>query len=258
MLSPLHNRILTIVALFAMHTLWPPLLVAQSEQAVGFFEQGLELQLERDYDGALAAYTAAEATGWTSTELLLNTSAAALSSGDLGRARLAAERAALLSPRDADVQHNIEVIRHAAGETAIVPRNIVQSVRFSIEAIIGRTGLLIFSWIFWMGFLILAGVFLLGISRKPLVRRSLLILSPIVLITLLMTVEAHRDRTATHAVAMSPTPLYLNAGEEHARITEIPAGRLLRIRRSEGDWREVRLASGEIGWIPGGVIEQIR
>lgn len=258
MLSPLHNRILTIVALFAMHTLWPPLLAAQPEQAVALFEQGLELQVERDYDGALAAYAAAEATGWTSTELLLNTSAAALSSGDLGRARLAAERATLLSPHDADVQHNLEIIRHAAGETALVPRNIVQSVRFSIEGMIGRTGLLILSWILWTGCLILAGIFLLGISKRPLVRRSLLILSPIVLITLLMTVEAHRDRTATHAVSMSPSPIYLSAGEEHARIAEIPAGRLLRIRRSEGDWREVRLASGEIGWVPLGVIEQIR
>lgn len=233
------------------------LVATQPNQAHTFFDQGHELQLQQDYDGALAAYAAAEASGWTSPELLLNMSAAAFSAGDLGRARLAAERAVLLSPRDPDIRHNLDLIRHATGELAPVPQYFLQSVRFTIERMIGRISLLTISWIIWIGFLTLAGLYLLGISRTDLVRRSSLILAPFVLFTLFMVIESHRDRLTPAAVTMTTTPIYQNAGEEHARITEISAGRILKIHRSEGDWREVRLTSGEIGWVPARVIEQV-
>jgi Flp pilus assembly protein TadD len=129
-------------------------LAAQADdraEAERLFTLGVALAEEGDLAGAAAAFEGALATGWTSPALAFNLARTYHASGDLGRARLHAERAARLAPRDAEVQALRLRTERAAGD----PPARAPTATGAALAWVGRrvpAGLaLVLAWGLWMG-----------------------------------------------------------------------------------------------------------
>lgn len=219
---------------------------------------GNALYEDGDYRGALAAYEGATASGWTSTALLLNTSAAALQARDLPRARLAAERAARLAPRDADVLHNLALVRRAVGEPSPRPPTAAAAAVAWLETRVGGAPLAAAALLLWTALFALLAVRLVRGRGPPLRRRAMLGLAPLALLALGAAMAVSHEQTLPRAVALTTeVPLARQPGDTHAADNHLRAGQLVRLGASRGEWRHVRAADGSEGWVETAAIEEV-
>ena len=75
-----------------------------------------QLYVAGHYDEAIQLYEAQVARGVQDSVLFFNLGNAYFQQGDIGRAVLNLERAAQLAPRDADIAHNLNLVREQTTE----------------------------------------------------------------------------------------------------------------------------------------------
>jgi tetratricopeptide (TPR) repeat protein len=212
--------------------------------------QGDALYEEGDYRGALAAYDGAAASGWTSPTLLLNASAAALRAGDLPRARLAAERAARLAPRDADVRHNLALVRAAVGEPPERPNTASAAAVAWLAANVGAAPLAAGALVAWLALFALLGLRVVHGGWPTTQRRLAMVVGPLALLAIVAAFAVSHHESAPRAVALAEeAPLARQPGDTREAAGYLRAGQLVRVGASRGAWRHVRAADGTAGWV---------
>ena len=220
----------------------------------GDYKKSIEL-----YEKVIAEHLA---KGEESPELYYNLGNAYFRDNQIGKAILNYNRALLLSPGDSDIRHNLR-FANTRIEDKIVPsnrffltdwfnsiQNLFNSNTWGIIAIglfflfLGCMGIFLFVRILWMRksafytgivifvLMIAANVFAFNQKNVRIHRNSAVIMAPAV------------------SIRTSPDP---NSKE----LFQLHEGTTVRIRKTDGDWYEIEIANGSVGWIPKDYIEII-
>ena len=243
------------VALFAA----PRLGSAQSE----IFERGNQLYQQGDFAGAVEAYEAVRSAGFESADLHYNLGNAYFKTGQLGRSILEWERARTLAPGDADASANLELARSLTADAVEpLPRFWLFTALQWWVALLPR-GLLIGivggAWL-----LVCGGVVIRILSRAPEARRAatwvaaaagviVLVLGANLAVRELRLGQPELGVVLATAVPVRSAP----AEEDDLTLFEIHEGTRVRIDERTGDWAEVVLDDGKVGWVPADVLEVI-
>jgi tetratricopeptide (TPR) repeat protein len=252
------RRALAFVLAFAAAAPWTPA-AAQEE----IFERGNLLYQEGDFAGAIEAYETVRGAGFESAALHYNLGNAYFKAGELGRSILEWERALLLSPGDPDALANLELARSlTADAVAPLPRFWLFSALDWWVRLVPRRPLILLVTAAWL--LTGLGVVARILVRRPDVRRLgtwAAISGGIVVVlfgTNLMVRELgigrpERAVVLERAVSVRSAP----AADDDLTLFEIHEGTRVRVEERTGDWAEVVLDDGKVGWVPVGVMEVI-
>jgi tetratricopeptide (TPR) repeat protein len=196
-----------------------------------------------------------------STELYYNLGNGYFRLNQTGRALLNYERAARLSPTDADIQTNLTVARgritddiEAVSEVFFVKwyRQLRSALSADVWAGLGLMCL----WLSGGGF----AIWLLGKERTWKKRGFIVgcIALPLSLLIFLMTNNAAKTTEATFGIVMSKETAFRNAPNENAAVTAtLHEGIKLEIVDKIGELTKVKLANGEEGWVMAADLEKI-
>jgi tetratricopeptide (TPR) repeat protein len=234
-------------------------LAAQQE----ILERGNQLYLEGDYAGAVEAYEAVLDAGFESVALHYNLGNAYFKSGELGRSILAWERARTLAPNDPDVLANLELARSQTPDAIEpLPRFWLFSVASWWVGLLPRGALIALVAAAWLA----VGV---GVAVRLLARRDdvgavgkwiavagalvTLVFGTNLFVRELGIGRAERGVILANAVPVRSAP----AEEDDLTLFEIHEGTRVRIDERAGEWAEVVLDDGKVGWVPTNVFEEI-
>lgn len=228
-----------------------------------FFEEGNRLYQSGDFAGAAAKYQAVLESGWESAVLYYNLGNARYRMGEVAPAVVAYERALRLDPGNDDVLANLSLVN--------------QRLRDRIEPLPRFWLLGAFDW--WMkllprgalaaavagcwGVLGLAGVLL--VLRRPrgwkiAVRRTgygAALATAALGGTLLAREAGVAQPEEAVVVAAQARVLSAPSAEGGLTVFTLHAGTKVRINQRSGEWAEVVLADGKVGWLELDALEAI-
>ena len=240
--------------------------VALAPPAAGqteIFQQGNQLYVEGDFAGAVEAYETVVGAGFESLALHYNLGNAYFKTGELGRAILSWERARALSPNDPDVLANLELARSLTPD-AIEPLPqfwLVSAISWWV-GLLPRGLLMLFVALAWLA--VGAGVAVRVLGWRDEVRTLgtwlgiagamvVVILGTNLFVRELGIGRPERGVILAEAVPVRSAP----ADQDDLTVFEIHEGTRVRIDQRAGDWAEVVLDDGKVGWVPTDVMEEI-
>jgi tetratricopeptide (TPR) repeat protein len=234
-------------------------LLAQEE----IFEQGNQLYLEGDYAGAVEAYQSVLDAGFESVALHYNLGNAHFKTGELGLSILAWERARALAPNDPDVLANLELaFSQTADAIEPLPRFWLISVASWWVGLLPRGALIALVAAAWL--IVGAGVAVRVLARRDEVRGAgtwaalggasvVLLFGTNLFVRELGIGAAERGVILADAVPVRSAP----ADQDDLTLFEIHEGTRVRVDERAGEWAEVVLDDGKVGWVPADVMEVI-
>jgi hypothetical protein len=220
------------------------------------FEQGNQLYLEGDYPGAVAAYQTVLDAGFESVALHYNMGNAHFKAGELGLSILAWERARALAPNDPDVLANLELARsQTADAIEPLPRFWLISVASWWVGLLPRGALIALVATAWV--IVGAGIAVRVLARRDEVRSVgwwaalggaavVLVFGTNLFVRELGIGSAERGVILADAVPVRSAP----ADQDDLTLFEIHEGTRVRIDERAGEWAEVVLDDGKVGWVP--------
>lgn len=214
-----------------------------------------------DHRKALALYDSVN-TQYSSAGLLFNIGNCYSKLGDVPHAILYYERALRLSPGAEDVQANLDLAR-----TKVVDR-VSQLPAFTLGSLWDRLrgGKDVDQWArrsLWMCALMAAAAAGGLLVRPTAAKRGLYALAVAALLatvasTALAAYRVQEVERHTEAIILSPSVEILGEPRQGStRLFILHQGTKVAVQEEQGDWREVRLASGAVGWLPKAAIAVI-
>ena len=227
------------------------------------FDEGNRLYQDGDFAGAAVSYGAVLEGGFESAEVYYNLANAHVRLGELGDAVLNYERASRLDPANDDIRANLALVN--------------QRLLDRIEPMPRFWLLSAFDW--WMGliprgvltglvaafYLLLGAVLVMVVLRRPVgwggvLKRTAYAagVATAVLGATLLVREAGLAEPE-EAVVMAAEARVLSAPSEEGGLTvfTLHEGTKVRVDRRAGDWVEIVLADGKVGWLPAEVLEVV-
>ncbi len=248
-----------IILLFSLNLLLSGFLFSNPNEK---FQEGTAAYQNKDYKAAIAAFEGLVQKGMESKELYYNLGNSYYQEKQLGKAVLFLERSLQLAPRDADIQHNLKVIRQELQDDIeeLPPfflakwwkglSNVFGSGLWSILAIL-TMWLAIGGLVLWLR----------GHERSQkkkgfLAGMALLVLS--FLFFALGNTKATIEKDSGHAILMPQEIALRSAPDADSKvIVALHEGTKVAIQDQISDWYKVRLANGEVGWLPINSMEKI-
>jgi len=227
------------------------------------FERGNQLYQQGDFAGAVEAYEAVRSAGFESADLHYNLGNAYFKAGDLGRSILEWERALVLAPGAPDATANLELARSVTADAVEpLPRFWLFAALSWWVRLLPR-GLLIAlvagAWLVTCG-----GVVVRIWARTPEARRLAAWLAAaagvvvLVLGTNLAVRELRLGQPERGVILAASVPVRsAPAEQDDLTLFEIHEGTRVRIDQRTGEWAEVVLDDGKVGWVPADVFEVI-
>lgn len=249
---------LTIGALAAALALSP---AASAQQ--DFYDEGNRLYQAGDYTGALGWYERIVEAGFESSALYYNMGNAHFKLGALGPSVLYYERALRLDPGDPDVRANLELARSlAADEITPLPGFWVARVFEAWVTAIPRSLLRLIVGLGYVGTGAAVIVWVLGNTatlRRWGARTAVAAGGLVAVFGSSLFVVELGFLTPTEAVVMHPEVSVHSApsDERSLEVFRIHEGTKVRIDEQSGDWAEIVLADGQVGWVDVEAIEEI-
>lgn len=250
---------------YRLGSLLVAVLLTTSQMAAqqSFFEEGNRLYQGGDYQGALDSYLQVYESGFESGGLYYNIANSYFKLGDLGRSILFYERALVQDPRNDDARANLElaqsltadeivplpgfwVIRVADWWVHALPRSWLTNIvgltyltaMAALAAMILSRSRLLESWSRRVAIVAGAVAFLFGVNLLVL---ELGIGEPVEAIVL------------AEEVTVQSAP----SDDQALQVFTIHEGTKARIDQQSGEWAEIVLADGKVGWVKVEVLEII-
>ncbi len=221
-----------------------------------FFAEGNRLYQAGDFAGAIVQYDSVRSAGFESPELYYNLGNAHFRTGDVARAVLNYERAARLDPADEDIRANLEVVRRRLQDRIEpLPRFWLLIAADWWMALIPRGWLLTGTAACYLavGAAVVAAVLRRGRGRLPAGLRATLQVGAggLLLFGGTLIVRETKALEAERAIVMAAEARVLSAPSEEGGLTvfTLHAGTAVRIDRRAGEWAEIVLADGKVGWL---------
>lgn len=221
-----------------------------------------------NYDSAATLYEGLLAEGFFGFNLEFNLGNALYKSGHLGPAILHYERAARMEPRNADVQHNLELayLRQPDKAVSALPVHPLQRFWRGWTGLLSPNGWAI-NALAW-GVLLLIGLSMLFVSRAAVWRTRGLFVSATALLLLLGATalgwSAHRQQAKDRAVVVMAPSIVLKSAptESSTNLYILREGYKLQLldaldSESGTTWLQLGLADGNVGWARAGAVEEI-
>ncbi len=241
-------------------TLFAPA-TARAQEAL--FDEGNRLYRDGDFGGAAERYTAVLEDGYESAALYYNLGNAHFRLGEVAQTVLNYERAARLDPGDEDVRANLALVN--------------QMLQDRIEPLPRFWMLSVFDW--WMAliprgwletaaaacYVVLGVAAVLMVLDRPRGWRAALrrtacagAVGTVILGGTLVIRETGLGQPE-QAVVVAPEARVLNAPSEEGGLTvfTLHEGTKVRIDRRAGEWAEIVLADGKVGWLRLALLEVI-
>lgn len=220
-----------------------------------------KLAHEGNYSDAIDAYEALIAAGNESAGLYYNLGYSYFKSGSLGRAILNFERAKRLDPADPDVEANLQQAYALTDKMESVDVPIVERFWLAIAGAFSSDG---WAWLFILFFfLALAGVaaflFLDSVAMRKTGFFSAIVFFVLAIVSVSLSLESRSETIdCSRAIIMSQSAdLSTSPDKNGVCMTVLHEGTDVTIVDTLGDWVEVRLRDGNIGWLRLSDIEKI-
>lgn len=242
---------------------WSAGFAAGLEAQDDFFVEGNRLYREGDFAGALESYLRIEEAGFESGPLFYNIGNAYFKQGDLGAAILYYERARRLMPGDDDLQANLELARGlTVDEVNPLPGFLpFRAIRWwihllpvraltwlvAVTYVTAMVGLAL--WILWRG--TAPGTWA---GRLAVASGAVALVFGVNLVVVDLGVgEARRAVVMDESADVQSAP----SDDPSLQVFTVHEGTTVRIDRQSGDWVEIVLEDGQVGWLELGALEEI-
>lgn len=228
-----------------------------------FFEEGNSLYQAGDYRGALDAYLRLVEAGYESAALYYNMGNCHFKLGDLGRSILYYERAVRIDPGDEDARANLALAASLA-EDEIVPMPVFLPVRVArwTVRLVPRE---------WLVGLLAAGYLVASLSliwrwlgRRPSAHRLggrvawVAAVVGLAAAANLVAADLAAGRRAEGVILADEVPVQSAPSEDrNLQVFTIHEGTKVRVDQQVGEWAEIVLADGKVGWVRVGTFETI-
>ncbi|MGI9628658.1 MAG: tetratricopeptide repeat protein [Longimicrobiales bacterium] len=225
--------------------------------------RGNELYQAGDYAGAIGAYQAVLDEGFVSAELHYNLGNAHFRNGSPHLAVLNYERAARLDPGNSDVVENLRLARlQLADRIEPLPRFFLLTFVDWWIRLVPRSLLIALTSIAYLATGVGLASWVLGRPRgwgKSVRRLSYVFGLMALLLGGTLLLRETRLGAPTEAIVMAPEVSVLSAPSADGGLTlfSLHAGAKVRIDQTSGEWVEVVLQDGKVGWLPQQVLEPI-
>jgi hypothetical protein len=235
-----------------------PAVVQQS-----FFEEGNRQYQNGDYDAALNSYLQILESGFESGALHYNIGNCYFKQGDLGRSILFYERALALNPRDDDAHANLELARSlTADEITPLPGFwVLRLVDWWVHALPGSLLVVIVALSYLFG---TTALVILILSRSRVMEmwvRGVAIVSGVLVLVFgvnLVAVELGVGAPVEAIVLVDEVSVQSAPSDDMAlQVFTIHEGTKMRLDQQSGEWAEIVLADGKVGWVRVEVLEII-
>lgn len=228
-----------------------------------FFEQGNREYRDGDYQAAITSYLQILESGYESSALYYNIGNSYFKLGDLGRSILFYERALALNPRDDDARANLELARSlTADEITPLPGFWpLRALDWWVHALPSAWLMVIvgFFYLMCMGALVAT---ILGRSKMldlwgrwvAIVAGALTLVFGLNLVVLELELgEPTEAIVLADEVAVHSAP----SDDQALQVFTIHEGTKARVDQQSGEWAEIVLADGKVGWVRMVVLEII-
>ena len=227
------------------------------------FAEGNRLYQEGDFAAAMASYDAVIEGGFESAEVYYNLGNAHFRLGETAHAVLNYRRAARLDPGNDDIRANLALVSQRLQDRieplprfwllsaydwwmALIPGGMLQALVAACYLLLGATVVLIVvrrpaGW------------------RAPLRRVAYGAAVATVLLGATLIIRETGVGRPEEAVVMAGEARVLSAPSEEGGLTvfTLHEGTTVRIDRRAGEWAEIVLADGKVGWLPLEVLEVV-
>jgi tetratricopeptide (TPR) repeat protein len=223
------------------------------------FDQACDLYEGGDFDGALADFEAISASGIRNSTVYFNLGNCYYKHGSLGRAIASYRRSLMLAPRDTDARINLGLVRSSVGggdTTATYGRGLGG---FPLQVISPRH----IQVLFYLAYYLAAALFLCVLFLRGRLRRmaAYALVAAVVVSAAAFGLSRYslsRFNSVLEAVVIADrTELKSGPGNAFEELASLPDGSEVTLRARSGMWIEVKLPTGEVGWVREKDIETI-
>jgi len=226
------------------------------------FEAANGVYESRDYEAAAAAYEQLLSEGYYSFELYYNLGNSYWKTGKTGYAILNYERALQLQPRDADLLHNLEIVRSALKDEieTLPPFFLAKWWNGLVKLLPGGSWTVLSILSFWI---FAAGIFFWLFGKERTHRKKGFLTAALFLVlTFLTFMLAYSQRSSltnskAAIILVSEIALMSAPDAESQKELDLHEGTKVIILDQIGAWLKVQLANGDQGWLEQDVLEKI-
>jgi tetratricopeptide (TPR) repeat protein len=239
---------------------WFQLTVSPAPDVDELFRQANQHYANAEYEQAVVQYEAILEKGVENATLYFNLGNACYKLNQYAKAIVHYERARRLRPNDPDLLANLDLARlHVVDQITPIPPLMHERVWTALV----RTGD-ISTWRLW--FLIMLNVTALLLCARILAGRwwrgcfALFGASAAATLLLLMCLlsASNARHTSSQAVIMAEkVEVRGSPAGDALELFALHEGTVVTIRRRSGDWYEIELADGKVGWAPLNILEII-
>lgn len=200
--------------------------------------------------------------GYESAGLYYNLGNAYFRSNELAKAILYYERALSLDPGNKDIRHNIAYANTRIEDKIVKAENFFIADWFdSIENIFSSNAWAKLAIILFLA--TITGCFFFLFGRQIWIKKTAFYVTIIgVVLVVLFNIFAYNQKSEINnknqAIVMMPELNVMNAPSETSKqVFNLHAGTKITINKTDGDWFEIEIENGNVGWIKSDKIEII-
>jgi tetratricopeptide (TPR) repeat protein len=227
---------------------------AFAEEPQLLVKEGNELYTKNKFDEAIVKYKSVLNAGFSSSELYFNLGNACFKTHDIKSAILYFEKAKLLNPGDKDIDYNLELARSfTVDKIEAMPDLFLMTWEKWIRNQMSANGWAVLSILTFLFALVcllaylLSGVMLLKKTGFWLGTVTLVI----AIVSFTMSYQLKRNQTAqdTAIVFTATITVKSSPAQSGNNLFVIHEGAKVEILDQVGEWREIRIADGNRGWV---------
>lgn len=235
---------------------------AQDQDFDKLIKNANQLYIEKQYQESIELYEKVVISGYQSAKLYYNIGNAYYKLNNYPKAILFYERARLLEPDNHKVIHNLKFAQqHIKDQIDVIPNEGIGMVFKKMVNTYTSKSWSYISIVFFNLALLLFLVFLFN-SKLSIKKASFIIsiLFIVISLTSLFFASNQYNNMVNNktAIIMAPVSIAKSSPDKGSTdLFRIHEGLKVKVQDKSGDWVEIRLADGRIGWIPTKELEQI-
>ncbi|MFC1725191.1 tetratricopeptide repeat protein [candidate division KSB1 bacterium] len=225
-----------------------------SQDSKSLFQEANGLYLDGNHGKALEKYLEIEKSYHISAELYYNIGNTYYKLGNIGRSILYYERALNLSPGDEDLQFNLALANeNTADKISPIPDLFYEKFWKSLQYMFSLNGWGYVFTIFYILIIFLFGtrLFIRNSKGNIMLKRLIYMLTAVTIGIILITgSRIYIEKTTQEAVIMSEVvAVFSTPSGDSTELFTIHEGTKTEILEESGEWLEIRLADGKVGWL---------